>query len=77
MKTKAQLDQESSKISALTWAHGNFICMIKELKDDDLLEYLSCDVTECLQKCSDLYNECRSRICNKSDNKTCQVSDSS
>ena len=77
MKTTAQLDQESSKISALTRAHGNFICMMKKLKDDDLLEYLSCDVTECLQKCSNLYIECRSRICDKSDNKTCQVSDTS
>ena len=76
-KTIAQLDQESSKISAITRAHGNFISAIKELKDDDLLEDLSSDVTECLQKCSDLYHECRLRICDKSDDKTCEVSDAS
>ena len=55
-KTEAQLDQESSKISALTRAYGNFICAIKELKNDDLLEDLSSDVTEYQQKCSDLYH---------------------
>ena len=76
-KTEAQLDQESSKISVITRAHGNFICALKEHKDDDLLENLSSDVTECLQKCSDLYNECRLRICDKSDDKTCKVSDTS
>ena len=79
-KTEAQLDQEPSKISARTRAHVNFICTIKELKDDDLLEDLSSDVTECLQKCSDLYDctyECRLRICDKADNNTCEVSDAS
>ena len=48
-KTKAQLDQESSKISALTGAHSNFISAIKELKHDDLFEDLSSDVTEFLK----------------------------
>ena len=74
---KAELDQESSKISVLTTARGNFISAIKELKDDDLLEDLSSDDTECLQKCSDLYHKCRLRICNKSEDKTCEVSDTS
>ena len=35
-KTKAQLDQESSKISVITRTHDNFICTVKELKKDDL-----------------------------------------
>ena len=74
-KTYAHFDQESSKISVVTRAHGDFICATKELKDDDLLEDLSSDVTKCLQKYSDLYNECRLRICDKSDDKTCEVSD--
>ena len=73
-KIKAQLDQESSKIFAITRAHDNFICAIKGLKDDDLLEALSSDVTECLQKFSDLYHECRLRICDKSEDKICEVS---
>ena len=38
---------------------------------------MSSDVTKCLQKCLDLYNECCSRICDKSDDKTCEVSDTS
>ena len=46
-KTKAQLDQESSKISMLTRVHGNFICAIKKLQDDLLEDILSSDVTEC------------------------------
>ena len=75
-KTKAQLDQEFSKLCVLTWAHGNFICAIKELKDD-LSEELSSDVTKCLQKCSDLYDECRSYICDKLDAKMYEVSDTS
>ena len=37
-KTKAQLDQESSKISVITRTHDNFICAVKELKEDDLLK---------------------------------------
>ena len=76
-KTKAQLDQESSKISVITRTHDNFICAVKELKEDDLLKDLSSDVTKCLQKCLDLYNECCSRIGDKSDDKTCKVSDTS
>ena len=76
-KTKAQLDQESSKISVITRTHDNFICTVKELKEDDLLKDLSSDVTKCLQKCLDLYNECCSRIGDKSDDKTCEVSDTS
>ena len=75
-KNKAQLNQEFSKISVLTWICGNFICAIKELKDD-LSEELSFDVTKCLQKCSDLYHKCRSHICDKFDDKTCEVSDTS
>ena len=38
---------------------------------------MSSDVTKCLQKCSDLYNECRLRICDKADDKTCEVFDPS
>ena len=75
-KTKAQFNQKSSKIFTDNYrAHGNFVCAIKEFEDDDLLEDLSSDVTECLQKCSDLYHECRLRICDKSNDKTCEVSD--
>ena len=49
-KTKAQLDQESSKISVITRTHDNFICAVKELKEDDFLKDLSSDVTKCLAK---------------------------
>ena len=76
-KTEAQSDQKSSKISALTRAYGNFICAIKKLKNDDLLKDLSSDVTEYQQKCSDLYHKCCLRICGKSDDKSCEVSDTS
>ena len=36
---------------------------------------MSSDVTECVQKCFDLYQECRLCICTKSDDKTYEVSD--
>ena len=60
----------------LTRTHGYFICAIKELKDYDFLEDLSSVVTaEYLQKCSELYHECRTRFRDKSDDKTYEVSD--
>ena len=47
-KTKAQLVQKSNKFYELTRTHANFIGAVRKLRDDDLFEDLSFDVTKCL-----------------------------